>query len=166
MSTETRFPAGGGCSCGSVKYRLARAPMFVHCCHCSWCQRESGSAFAVNALIESFFVELLQGAVDTIEMPSNSGAGQKIVRCARCKSALWSHYGAAKDKVAFVRVGTLDNPDLCPPDIHIYTSTKQGWVALTDQAPITEEYYRRSSYWPEESLLRYRTVTESKSGKQ
>jgi len=161
MSKEPDYPAEGKCSCGAVEYRLMQAPMFVHCCHCTWCQRETGSAFAVNALIETSSVTLINGKTDRIEMPSSSGAGQAIIRCSACKSALWSHYGAAKDKIAFVRVGTMNNPNLCPPDIHIYTTTKQAWVRLPDDAVIVAEYYRRSAYWPEDSALRYKHALEA-----
>ena len=109
----------GGCTCGEVRYELLREPMIVHCCHCSWCQRESGSAFAVNGLIEATEVKLLKGKTEIIETPSNSGGGQRITRCSICRIALWSNYSAAKDAVHFVRIGTLDNPQAFPPDIHI-----------------------------------------------
>lgn len=146
----------GKCTCGDIEYELKREPMFVHCCHCTWCQRETGSAFAINALIESDNVELLKGHPDKVDVPSNSGIGQSIFRCPSCKTALWSNYGAAKDTVCFVRVGTLNNPNACPPDIHIFTSTKQHWVELGNSIPVVDEYYQRSKYWPEESILRYK----------
>ena len=120
----------GGCDCRAVRYRLRSRPMFVHCCHCRWCQRETGSAFALNALIETDRVELLQGEVELVDTPSDSGKGQLIARCPRCRIALWSHYGGGGNVVSFIRVGTLDNPDAFPPDIHIYTSSKQPWVVL------------------------------------
>ena len=161
MTNETTdFPTQGKCSCGAVEYQLTKKPMFVHCCHCTYCQRETGSAFAVNALIEHSNVQIIKGATINIVNPTNSGAGQTIVRCSTCHSALWSHYGAAKERVAFLRVGTLNNPNLCPPDIHIFTSTKQAWVQLNDGAPVVEEYYRRSEYWPEESVARYKNALE------
>lgn len=146
----------GRCTCGEVEYALSAAPMFVHCCHCTWCQRETGSAFAINALIEADEVRLLRGRPEQIKVPSNSGAGQVISRCPSCRTALWSHYGAAKGAVCFVRVGTLDDPDACPPDIHIFTSTKQRWVVLDGSVPVMDEYYQRSRYWPEQSVARYK----------
>lgn len=155
------FPANGRCTCGEVHYRLTCEPMIVHCCHCSWCQRETGSAFAINALIESEHISIEAGAVEKIETPSNSGAGQVIVRCPKCEVALWSHYGAAKEKIAFLRVGTLDDPNVCPPDIHIFTASKQSWVELSETAAKVEEYYRRSEVWPAESIQRYKIVIES-----
>lgn len=156
MSDKPDGMLQGGCTCGAVRYRLVGDPMFVHCCHCRWCQRETGSAFALNALIESDRVVLDRGDLDTVDTPSHSGRGQKIVRCSVCRVALWSHYAGAGDAVAFVRVGALDEPDRLPPDIHIYTASKQPWVILPPDVPAVEEYYRGRDYWPAESLARYR----------
>lgn len=134
----------GKCSCGEIQFELTAAPIFVHCCHCSWCQRETGSAFAINALIETGHVRLNKGCPETIHTPTNSGTGQDVSRCPSCKTSVWSHYGAAKAAVCFVRVGALENPNSCPPDIHIFTSTKQQWVQLDDSVPVMAEYYQRS----------------------
>jgi len=144
----------GGCDCREVRYRLASRPMFVHCCHCRWCQRETGASFALNALFESDRVELLHGEPEIVHTPSNSGKGQKIARCPKCRIALWSNYGGAGDAIRFIRVGTLDNPDAFPPDIHIFTSTKQPWVVLPPGIPAVAEYYKSSDIWPKESLER------------
>ncbi|MEX0644130.1 MAG: GFA family protein [Parvularculaceae bacterium] len=157
MANE-EFTAEGGCTCRAVRFRLISRPLFVHCCHCRWCQRETGAAFALNAMIESDRVVLLVGAPETVLTPSNSGKGQKIVRCPTCKIAVWSHYSGAGDKVKFVRVGALDEPDHLPPDIHIFTSSKQPWVALADGKPIVLEYYDRNQYWPAASLERRRAL--------
>lgn len=156
-------PFEGGCDCRFVRYRLQEAPMFVHCCHCRWCQRESGSAFALNGLIEAERVMLLEGEVEIIATPSASGKGQKIARCPRCRLALWSNYAGAGDAVRFVRIGTLDDPDRFPPDIHIYTSTKQHWVTLPPHLPAVPEYYRAADFWPQASLER-RARLRAKAG--
>lgn len=146
----------GECSCGEIHYELTNKPMFVHCCHCSWCQRETGSAFAINALIETSYIRVTKGKPEIVYISSNSGSGQEVARCPSCKTAIWSHYGAAKEVVSFVRVGTLNNPNCYPPDIHIFTSTKQKWVQLGDSIPVMAEYYQRSKYWSEESIERYK----------
>ena len=148
------FKAEGGCDCGEVRYRMEDRPLFVHCCHCRWCQRETGASFALNAMIESDRVTTLKGAPETVLTPSASGKGQKIVRCPKCRIALWSHYSGAGDKVKFIRVGTLDNPDLLPPDIHIFTASKQPWVVLPAGTPAVPAYYERERHWPPESLAR------------
>jgi len=144
----------GRCTCGEVRYRMTTAPLFVHCCHCRWCQRETGSAFVLNAMIEAERVELLAGTPVVIDTPSNSGKGQKIARCPTCQVALWSNYGGGGDAVRFVRVGTLLEPDRLPPDIHIYTSTKQPWVILPPGTPAVAEFYDLEKYWPAASLER------------
>ena len=137
---------------------MESAPLFVHCCHCRWCQRESGASFALNAMIESDRVTNLGVEPEIVVTPSNSGKGQRIARCPTCRVAVWSHYSAAGSAIAFVRVGTLDNPDLLPPDIHIFTASKQPWVQLPAGTPAVAEYYDRKKYWPEESLARRRAI--------
>jgi len=153
MSEEV-FTLEGGCTCRTVRYRLTSKPLFVHCCHCRWCQRETGSAFVLNAMIEAERVELLQGEVEVIDTPSQSGKGQKISRCRVCHVAVWSNYAGGGEAVRFVRVGTLDDPDRLPPDIHIFTSSKQPWVILPPDTPAMPEFYDPKQYWPRESLER------------
>ena len=154
MNHEAPTCHEGRCTCGEVRYRMTRGPLFVHCCYCRWCQRETGSAFALNALIEAEHVELLAGVPELVDTPTHSGKGQKIARCPCCRVAVWSHYAGAGDKVCFVRVGTLLEPDRLPPDIHIYTTSKQPWVVLPEGARAVPEYYRASEEWPAESLAR------------
>jgi hypothetical protein len=148
------FPLAGGCTCRAVRYRMETRPLFVHCCHCRWCQRETGAAFGLNAMIEADRVTLLAGAPELVDTPSESGRGQKIARCPKCRVAVWSQYAGAGPSVCFVRVGTLDQPDHLPPDIHIFTATKQPWVVLPPGVPAVPEYYDRNQHWPKESLAR------------
>jgi hypothetical protein len=154
MVASNLFPLDGGCDCGLVRYRMKTQPLFVHCCHCRWCQRESGASFALNAMIEAERVVHLRAEPEIVDTPSNSGKGQKIARCPKCRVALWSNYASAGPVIKFVRVGTLDAPDYLPPDIHIFTASKQPWVALSAGVPTAPEYYERDSYWPPESLAR------------
>jgi hypothetical protein len=152
--------AEGRCVCGGIRYSIESRPLFVHCCHCRWCQRETGAAFALNAMIEADRVTLLTGSPIIVDTPSNSGMGQRIARCGTCHVALWSEYSGAGPAIRFVRVGTLENPDLLPPDIHIFTSTKQPWVQLAPEVPAMLEYYDRKQYWPAESLQRREAIRE------
>jgi hypothetical protein len=152
------YPLEGGCTCRAVRYRLLSEPLFVHCCHCRWCQRETGASFALNAMLESERVELLAGQPEIVETPSNSGKGQKIARCPVCRIAVWSNYAGGGDAVRFVRVGTLDDPDRLPPDIHIFTASKQPWVVLPPGAPAVAQYYDAARFWPEASLERRRVL--------
>jgi hypothetical protein len=145
----------GGCTCRHVRYRMTSKPMFVHCCHCTWCQRDSGTAFALNAMIEADRVELVNGEVEVVNTPTASGKGQKIARCPKCRIAVWSNYAGSGDAVRFVRVGTLDGAHRVPPNVHIFTSTKQPWVVLSDGVPAVPEYYKPKELWPAESQARF-----------
>jgi hypothetical protein len=147
---------GGGCACGAVRYRLTSEPLFVHCCHCLNCQRQSGSAFVINVLIESARLEVIAGAPQPVGVPRDDGSVQRIFRCPRCQIAVYSQYDAPD--LAFVRGGTLDEPTDVSPDVHIYTRSKVGWVALDDQTPAFEAYYVTNELWPAESLRRLQAL--------
>jgi len=157
-------PLEGGCACGAVRYRLASPPMFVNCCHCTWCQRETGTAHALNAVYEAERVTHLKAEPELIDTPSASGKGQRIARCPTCRVAVWSNYPQAGPAIRFVRVGTMDDPAACPPDIHIYVSSKQPWVALPTDARTAAEFYDLATTWPAESLERLRIVKAKAGG--
>lgn len=154
----SQFPVDGGCDCLHIRYRMTTAPLFVHCCHCRWCQRETGASFALNAVIEADRVLELGAVPEIVDTPSQSGKGQKIARCPRCRIAVWSNYGGAGPVVKFIRVGTLDNPDQLSPDIHIFTQSKQPWVVIPDSTPAVPAFYDREKYWPAASLERRRVL--------
>jgi hypothetical protein len=157
QQTESTFD--GGCACGGVRYRMESPPLFVHCCHCRWCQRETGASYALNALVEADRVNLLEGQPEKIPTPSNSGKGQDIWRCPECRVALWSNYAGFGSKVNFVRVGTLDEAERITPDIHIYTSSKQPWVVIPEGHAAVGGYYDLKKYWPESSRTRLKQLS-------
>ena len=147
----------GGCFCGAVRYRFASDPMFVHCCHCTDCQCQTGGAFAINAIIEADRVEILSGKPEPIEMPTSSGRPHDIYRCPQCQIAVWSDYGRRK-VMLFVRVATLDNRHAIVPDVHIFTRSKVPWVRLPNGARAFDVYYDMKKEWPAESLARREAV--------
>jgi hypothetical protein len=149
----------GGCTCGSVRYRLNAAPMMVHCCHCRWCQRETGSGFVINAIVETSNLEVT-GETVMVDTPSASGKGQKIMRCPKCHVALWSHYARRGTALAFVRVGTFGDPSAVQPDVHIFISTKLPWVRIPQDAKAFEEFYDVPTVWPAEALARAAAARE------
>lgn len=144
----------GGCACGAVRYRIKGDPLITHACHCRHCQRETGSAFATNALVLSGDVTF-EGQVEQVLTPSESGKGQRIFRCPACHVAVSSHYAGAGDTCHFVRVGTLDDPGDIQPDVHIYTSTKRPWVVLPPDRPAFPEFYDPAAVWPPRTLARF-----------
>ena len=147
----------GGCDCGGVRYRMKATPIIVHCCHCRWCQRETGSGFVINAVVETGYLDVTGERV-MVDTPSASGNGQKIARCPTCHVALWSHYGRPGTSLAFVRAGTLDDPSAITPDVHIYTSTKLPWVRLPEGAQVFDEFYDVPKVWSAEGLARARAA--------
>lgn len=147
----------GGCACESVRYRLSAKPMFVHCCHCRDCQRQTGSAFVINALIETARIEILSGAPEPVPVPTESGRQHDVYRCPHCQTALWSDYGK-RPALRFVRVGTLDDASSLVPDVHIFTRSKLPWIGLPGDVPAFEVYYDMKALWPPESLARRRAI--------
>jgi hypothetical protein len=147
----------GGCACGGVRYRLESAPMFVHCCHCLDCQRQTGSAFVLNAIIEADRVTPLAAAPVAVPMPTGSGRPHDVYRCAECQTAVWSDYGR-RGVMLFVRAGTLDEPSALKPDVHIFARTKQPWVGLPVDANVFDVYYDMEKLWPAQSMARRKAI--------
>jgi len=147
----------GGCACGAVRYRLSSPPMFVHCCHCRDCQRQTGSAFAINALIETDRIMRLSGDPRPVAMPTDSGRPHDIYRCPACRTAVWSDYGR-RPSLRFLRVGTLDDPSALAPDVHIFTRSKLPWIELPKAVPSFDAYYDTQALWPAASLQRRRAI--------
>jgi hypothetical protein len=143
----------GRCSCGAVRYRLASEPLVTHCCHCLNCQRQTGSAFVINLVIEPERVELLTGKPEPVDVPRDAGSTQRIYRCPQCQVAVFSEYGGPA--LWFVRGGTLDAPSAVSPDVHIYTRSKLPWVSLPESVPAFEAFYDIRELWPPASLERF-----------
>ena len=141
----------GGCACGEIRYRLEAEPLIVHCCHCLNCQRQTGSAFVINVLIETERVALLSGDPQAVPVPRGSKM-QRIWRCPTCQIAVFSQY--TTPKLRFVRAGTLDEPWTVEPDVHIYTRSKLPWVELPESARAFRSYYDPERVWRPESLER------------
>lgn len=151
----------GGCACGTVRYRLSSEPLFVHCCHCLNCQRQTGSAFVINLLIETDRVEIFALAPQPVDVPRDDGSVQRIFRCPKCQVAVFSEYG--RPGVWFVRGGTLEDPTDVEPNVHIYTRSKVGWVTLPAGVPAFDVYYDADQLWPEESLVRREAIAATRS---
>ncbi|ORY19773.1 Mss4-like protein [Clohesyomyces aquaticus] len=170
-STADFVPLTGHCTCKTLTYKLLAPPLITHCCHCSWCQRETGSAFVLNAMIESSNFVQTSPFPDShmlITTPSSSGKGQTIARCSTCFVAIYSHYAGSGAAMTFVRVGTLSDEDgskqRVSPDVHIFTKSKMGWVDLSGEVErgvkVCEEYYDREEVWGKEALERRKVWLE------
>ena len=161
--TDITSPAEGGCSCGKLRYKLTSEPLIIHCCHRRKCQCQTGSAFVINALMEASSVEILSGEIEQITVETPSGKGQNIARCNTCKVAVWSNYymGGINQLIRFVRVGTLDQPDHFPPDVHIFTTTKQPWVRLPEDSHVVDIFYDYETTWSPENLNKRKVLLKA-----
>lgn len=162
-SSKVEPPLDGGCACGAVRYRLHDLPMFVHCCHCTRCQRETGGPFAHHAMIEFSKFSVLQGEPEFVLVPTDSGGKHWVARCPTCQSAMWNEHGTKAAITRYVRVGTLDTPGALPPQAHIFTRSKQPWLVLPDDIPSYRAYYDTSKTWPAESLERYKVAKSARA---
>lgn len=150
----------GGCSCGEVRYELLSPPMFTNCCHCLDCQRQTGSAFVINSLIETDRIVVQKGKTEGVELPTESGRTHICFRCPMCQVSLWSDYGN-RTYLRFLRVGTLDDPNRVRPDAHIFTKSKLDWVILPDDVPSFDMYYDMKATWPDEALARRQAASDA-----
>lgn len=156
-------PLDGGCACGVVRYRMLDRPMFVHCCHCTRCQRETGGPFAHHAMIEFNQFEVLQGEPEFVLVPTDSGGKHWVARCPTCRTALWNEHGTRQAITRYVRVGTLDTPSELPPQAHIFTRSMQAWLRLPQDVPSHPAYYDAARTWPPASLARYEAAKRARA---
>lgn len=163
--TEEKSFCEGGCGCGQVRYRVTSAPLIVHACHCRLCQRQTGSSNAVNALFEADRVVLLEGEVVEHMLATPSGHGQRVFRCPSCKVAIWSNYlvNRQDDNIRFLSVGTLDEPELMPPDVHIFTATKLSWYVIPAGQIAVDPFYDFETTWTQASKERM-SVLKKRTG--
>ena len=127
-------PLDGGCTCAKIRFRLEVAPIITHCCHCRNCQKASGSAFSINAMIESEHLTVLEGTPERFRGTDS----QEVARCAACGLTLWSQHPHFGEAIAFVGVGVLDQGERLAPEAHYFTRSKHPWVQLPPDLPAFE----------------------------
>ncbi|MCJ8191883.1 GFA family protein [Sphingomicrobium aestuariivivum] len=156
MTTEAK--RRGRCACGKVEVEVTGAPIITHACHCSYCQRESGSAFGLNCLYEAGRVAIT-GPVETVVTGSESGKDQWILRCKHCHVAVSGHYHHTREKIHFVRAGVLGDRTV-RPDCHIHASAKMDWVGLDPDIPAFEGFYDARTFWTDEQMARWKAAAK------
>jgi hypothetical protein len=156
---DTDFaPAEGGCACGALRYRIEREPLFVHACHCTRCQRETGGPFAHHAMVEWTAMTLRAGAPEFVAVPTDSGTRHWVARCPQCRTCVWNEWGSRRAVTRYVRVGTLDEPARFPPRAHIFARSRQPWLVLDERpgaAPVFDTWYDPAALWPAASRARH-----------
>ncbi|KAF2714816.1 hypothetical protein K504DRAFT_529080 [Pleomassaria siparia CBS 279.74] len=162
LSRKTFTPLKGHCTCKTITYEVVAPFLVTNCCHCTWCQRETGTVFVLNAIIETSNFRITSETKPVfVYIPSASGDGQMIARCPTCYVALYGDYVGDGAWTTFVKAGTLDDDGKkrVKPDVHIFTSTKMDWVDLTSErergVPILEKGYKREDVWSREANERF-----------
>ena len=149
----------GSCSCGSIKYTLRESPMFTQVCHCNLCKKITGSAFIINSMIEGWNFNLDTGVLKSYFGPTGSGRQHIIKRCNECGEAIVSYFGNT-EHLAVIKVGSLSEPNLLPPQAHVFVNTKLDWLKLDDGLPQFQAFYDFKSLWPEKSYERLLKVRD------
>jgi hypothetical protein len=150
----------GGCGCGAVRYQLSGPPLFTHVCHCSECQRRTGSAFGLTMMIQRTQLEIIQGELKGISVNTDSGTLKTSYFCPACGVHIWNERDRDSSIYAF-RPGTLDNASGIVVGAHVWTCSKQAWVKLDPAIPAFKKMYDRGEVWPPTSLDRVRNKSPS-----
>jgi hypothetical protein len=152
--TESFEPLSGGCACGQVRYKVVGEPLFTHACHCSDCQRTTGSAFVLHTVIAKDDLEI-EGETKATTLPTGSGAGYDPHFCINCGTYIWCKYHFSAKGVIVIRSGTLDDTTLVEPQAHVFTRYKLPWMTLPTDVPVFEEFFDREKVYPKESFERW-----------
>lgn len=146
------FIKQGRCLCGEISYQIIDKPLFTHACHCTDCQKVTGSAFGLSMFILRQDFQMLSGTPTVAHPPQQYGVAA-IYACGDCGCAIYRTHSYL-DKFVFPFPGTFDDTTWVKPQAHIYTRSKQPWVQLADDEPAFEKQYKRDDVWPEASLKR------------
>ncbi len=121
----------GGCQCGNIRYEVVGIPKQLVVCHCTDCQRQSGSAFGMTLVVNEADFRLTQGEPKTFASKSHTGRAKLGAFCPECGTRIYHKPEWRKGTVS-VKPGTLDDTRWLKPDMHLWTSSKQTWVTIPE----------------------------------
>jgi hypothetical protein len=121
----------GGCFCGAIRYRLVGEPLTLYACHCTDCQRQTGSSFSLSMVVFRTAIELLRGEPRRYEITTADGRLKNGRFCGTCSSRVWVESVTFPD-IALVEPGTLDDTTWIRPVAHIWTRSAQPWISLPE----------------------------------
>ncbi len=119
----------GGCQCGAVRYRILGESLRITVCHCTECQRQSGSAFGMSLAVAETCFELVSGVLKTFTVTCDSG---RLKTCSFCSDCGVRIYHQGPDRELSIKAGTLDDRIALQPEAHYWASRKQAWVLIPD----------------------------------
>ena len=124
------FPQGGRCLCGAVEYSLGEDPLTLYACHCTDCQRQTGSSFALSMIVRREALEVVRGQPDQYSVEVADGRIKQAHFCSRCSTRLWGPASVAG--LVVLEPGTLDDTSWLRPIGHIWTRSAQPWIVIPD----------------------------------
>jgi hypothetical protein len=120
----------GGCLCGGVRYRFTGEPLAYYACHCTDCQRQTGSAFGLSMIVHREAVEVLRGEPRLFEVSMPDGRTKRGRCCPECPVRLWGE-PVKLPQLLILRPGTFDDPGVHEPFGDIWTQSARPWVGFT-----------------------------------
>ena len=121
----------GGCQCGAIRYDILGAPELLLACHCTDCQRQSGSAFGMTLVVSEEDFQLTKGDVKTYSLKSAAGRPKLGAFCPNCGTRIY-HKPEWRKGMVSVKPGTLDDTSGLKPTLHLWTSSKQPWITISE----------------------------------
>jgi hypothetical protein len=131
------FPLLGGCPCGAIRYELTAMPLALYACHCTECQKRSGSAFALNMPVETKHYRIIKGEPKGWRSTSPSGGTTTSRFCGDCGGRIHGERDA-RPEVNVLRAGTLDDTTWLQPVAHMFMRSAQPWETISGDATCYE----------------------------
>jgi hypothetical protein len=132
---EMTAPYLGGCLCGAIRYRITAEPITVYACHCTDCQRRTGSALALSMLLPLAAIEVTAGEPAAYSASLPDGRVKRGRMCAGCCCRLWGE-PPKRPGIAVLQAGTLDNTSWVRPAAHVCARSAQSWFVFPADVPV------------------------------
>lgn len=126
-------PYLGRCACGAIEYRINAEPLTFYICHCTDCQKLSGSAYGLSMPVLEETLEVLKGAAAKSSFETSAGKSKTVYQCPECFTRLWADPPGVPG-VLLIRPGALENAADLVPVAHTFTDSALPWVSIPADA--------------------------------
>jgi hypothetical protein len=124
-----KLPQEGSCQCGQVRYALSAEPVGMHICHCTECQKQSGSAFSMTLTVAHAGFRLLRGSLKSFTRIADTGRKMQCFFCPECGTRIY-HAGEVNPDLLRLKPGTLDDTSWLKPNKQFWMRSRQPWLEL------------------------------------
>lgn len=146
------LPLTGGCPCGAVRYAISAFPLFLYACHCTDCQRQSGSAFALNMPVATEAFRVVAGTPTGWRRLAPSGATVVSWFCGDCGGRI-NGERIGRPELTVVRAGTLDDTSWLSPGAHFYTRSAHAGSDRRKMPHVSRPWRLISGRWSKSGRL-------------